>query len=120
MVTMLRSRFWCLCLAVSAAACNVQVGEKCMSVGVASETASEEWMRSYALPPGGRLEVASFNGPLDVTGTSDRQVEVKISRQATAMSKQAAADALASSTIVEEAASDHVSIAVRPRDGATG
>lgn len=104
-----------LCLGV--AACDVKVGDKGMSVGVATEVATDDWKRSYTLPPGGRLEVTAINGPIDVTGTDGAQAEVRIERQAKGMTREAAQQALALTSIHEDAGPERVSIELRAGDG---
>lgn len=104
-----------LCLAVSA--CDVKVGEKGVSLNVASEQASETWQRSYTLPAKGRLELSSVGGTVLVTGTSASQADVTILREATAMTKDEAAARLAGVSITEDATPDAVRIDIRHADG---
>ena len=103
----------CLPLCVLAAACDVKVGEKGVSVNVASEQASDTWKRSYALPSGGRLELSAVNGAVQVVGTSQSQAEVTIVRDASAMTKDDDQAALASADVIEDAKPDAVRIEIR-------
>jgi hypothetical protein len=100
-----------LCLLL--AGCDVKVGEKGISVNVASERASDTWQRSYALPAAGRLELNAINGAVHVTGTSAAQTEVSVVRDASAMTGDEARKALASFEIVEDARPDAVKIELR-------
>lgn len=110
----------CLPLCVLAAACDVKVGEKGVSVNVASEQASDTWKRSYALTTGGRLELSAVNGAVQVVGTSESQAEVTVVRDASAMTKGDAQEALASADIVEDARPDAVKIEIRQNEKHAG
>ena len=106
----------CMPLCLMAAACDVKVGEKGVSLNVASEQASDTWQRSYTLPAAGRLELSVVNGGVRVTGTSGPQAEVTVVREASAMTKDDASQAVASVSIIENAKPDVVTIEVRPAD----
>jgi Toastrack DUF4097 len=99
-----------LAVALLLAACDVSVGEKGVSVGVASGKASDEWVRSYTIQPGGQLEIVSDGGPIDVSGTDGTQIEVRIDREARAGSDEQAREALKSVEIVETASAGGVRI----------
>ena len=107
-------------LCVVAAACDVKVGEKGVSVNVASEQASDTWKRSYALPAGGRLELSAENGAVQVVGTSDPRAEVTVVRDASAMTREDAQEALASADILEDARPDAVKIEIRRNEKHAG
>jgi hypothetical protein len=98
------------------AACDVKVGEKGMTVGVARENASREWSRTYSLPQHGRLELSSSNGTIDVIGSTGPQVDVHVVQESTAMTKEAAQQGLETISIQERAAADHVVIDVSPKE----
>lgn len=97
-------------------ACDVKVGEKGMSVGVAHETASEHWTRSYTLSPERRLVVTTFNGPTNITGWPGPQAEVSIDREATAMTKEAARELLASASIGETTDAEGINLEVQRKE----
>jgi len=97
-------------------ACDVKVGEKGMSVGVARETASEQWTRSYTLSPDRRLAVTTFNGPTTITGGTGPETEIRIDREATAMTKDAARELLASASIAETTDAEGINIEVQRKD----
>jgi len=111
---MLYRAFGLLLALLVAAACDVKVGEKGVSLNVASEQASDTWQRSYTLPAGGRLELSAVNGAVHVTGTSGPKAEVSIVREASAMTKDDASQAVASVSIIEDAKPDVVRIEIRP------
>jgi hypothetical protein len=102
-----------LAIALLVAACDVRVGEKGVSVGVASGKAEDEWVRSYTIQPGGQLEIVSDGGPIDVSGTDGTQAEVRINREARAGSDEQAREALKSAEIVETASAGGVRIEAR-------
>jgi len=107
--------------AVLLTACDVRVGEKGVSVGVASGKASDEWVRTYTLQPGGRLEIVSDGGSIDVSGTDDPEIEVRIDREARAGSDELAREALKSVEIVETASAGAVRVETRlPGPGSRG
>ena len=108
-----RSLRLCLPLCLMASACDVKVGEKGVSLNVASEQASDTWQRSYSLPANGRLELSSVSGVVQITGTSGSQAEVTIVREATAMTKDDATQSVAGVSITEDAKPDAVRIEVR-------
>jgi hypothetical protein len=101
-----------LATAVACVACDVKVGDKGMSVGVARETLTSEWSRSYPLAAG-RFDLSVIGGAIDVTATDGPQLEVRVAQEATAMTKEAARQALESIAIRETAAPDHVSVDVQ-------
>ena len=58
---MSRRRGWAgaavLWLALASLGCDVKVGEDGLSVDFAGTRATDEWVRSYDIKPGGRLEI---------------------------------------------------------------
>ena len=42
--------------------CDIKVDDGKVSLGVSRGRASDDWVRSYTLPKGGRFEVANENG----------------------------------------------------------
>jgi hypothetical protein len=106
-------------LVPAAAGCDVQVGEKGVSVDIAHGKATDEWVRSYTIAPGGRLEIANLNGQIAVSAAAGNTVDVRATREARASSDDAARDLLQKMRIVENVSRDHVSIAVQA-DGDNG
>ena len=107
----------CATIALLLTACDVRVGDKGVSVGVASGKASDEWVRTYTLAPGGQLEIVSDGGPIDVSGTDGTRIEVRIEREARAGSDEMAREALKSVEIVETASAGSVRVETRRPDG---
>jgi hypothetical protein len=102
---------------VALTGCDVQVGDKGMSVGVARETLNKEWSRSYPLASG-RFELSLMGGgAIEVTGTDGSQLDVRIVQEATGMTKDAVRQALDAVSVQETASADRVSIEVRSPSG---
>jgi len=110
----------CVAWVFDLSACDVKVGEKGMSVGVAREKASEQWTRSYSLSPDRRLAVTTFNGSTNITGGAGPDTEVRIDREATAMTKDAARELLASASIAETTDAEGINIEVQRKDSGPG
>ena len=99
-----------LAAVLACAGCDVKVGDNGMSFDVTQGRASDEWKRTYTLPKDGRLEIVSGGGPVTVTRSDGRTVEVQIIRQAQARTDEAAQQALKEETITEEVAPDRVKV----------
>ena len=97
-------------------ACDVQVGDKGVSVNVGSERARDEWTRSYAVGTGTRLEISLVNGAMEVVAAAGAEASVAITRAASAMSKDAAREALERVSIREQASDGQIRIDVQPAD----
>jgi hypothetical protein len=108
-----------LILAIAAAtaagaACDVNVGDGNLDIGLASGKATDEWTRSYSLASGGRVDVTNVNGSVTVEPSADAQkVEVRAERIAKASSDEAARELLKQIEIHEEIAPDSVRIETR-------
>jgi DUF4097 and DUF4098 domain-containing protein YvlB len=100
-------------------ACDVNVGDAGLSVGLAAGKATDEWARTYTLASGGRVEVTNINGSVTVEPSGDAQkVEVKAERIAKASSDDAARELLKQIEIHEEIAPDSIRIETRaPKTG---
>jgi hypothetical protein len=72
--------------------------------------ASDEWVRSYELPPDGEIEVTATNGPIDLEGYDGRTVEVRAERSARAVSDDAAREIVSRIVINEEVSPTRVAI----------
>lgn len=92
------------------AACDVQVGEKGLSLDIARGKATDEWVRTYAVAPNGRVEIANANGAIEVVPAEGRDVEVRAEREARAHSDEAAGDLLQKVEMREDVARDRVRI----------
>jgi putative adhesin len=99
-----------LCLVI---ACDVKVGKEGVSVDVAHGKASDEWKRSYSLPPGGRLDIVNVSGEITVLASDGAGVEVVASREARAATDELAQEALQKAQMVEQVSPDRVSIESR-------
>ena len=114
------------CLAAVAAplvltGCDVKVGDNGMSFDVTHGRASDEWNRSYTVATGGRLEIVSGGGPVNVTPATGQTVEVRIIRESRASTDEAAQQALKEEAISEEVAPDRVKVqTTRPRGENSG
>jgi hypothetical protein len=116
MVDVLRSCSICL-LAFALSGCDVRVGDNGgVSVGIFEGKAVDEWVRTYTLPPGGRLDIVNSNGAIEVTGADGPLTEVRLERQAEAGSDELAREALQSVQIVEDVGDDRVRVEVRRSD----
>jgi hypothetical protein len=115
-----------VCLVVLAAplvltGCDVKVGDNGMSFDVTQGRANDEWKRSYTLARGGRLEIVSAGGPVNVTPSTGQTVEIHIIRESRASTDEAAQQALEEETIGDEVAPDRVKVqTTRPRGDNSG
>jgi len=106
--------------ALTGVACDVQVGDKGVSVDIAHGKATDEWVRSYTIAPGGRLEITNLNGRIEVTPATGKTIEIRATREARAGSDDAAREFLQKTNIVEQVTADRVTVAVRAQDGGNG
>jgi len=101
-------------LAIGAIACDVSVdGSGGLSFDVASGKAQDEWVRSYEIADGGRLELINVNGRITAEVGDGPETEVKAERIARATSDEAARELLGKLDMREEASSSRVRIEVR-------
>lgn len=98
-----------------AAACDVQVGgDGGLSVELATGRAQDTWKRSYAIPPGGRLELINVNGRITADPSSSSSVELVGERVARAASDEGARELLEKVDMREERGDTRVRVEVRP------
>ena len=97
-------------VAVLAAGCDINVGEHGFSMDVASGKAQDEWVRSYTLASGGRLEVVNINGAINAEPGEGAKVEIRAERIAKAGNDEAAQELLKKIEIVETASADRVRV----------
>jgi Putative adhesin len=97
-----------LVLALTASACDVNIGEHGLSMGVVAGKAQNEWTRTYTLSAGGQLEIVNVNGTIDASPASGGQVEVRAERIAKASNDEAAQELLKKIEIAETASADRV------------
>jgi hypothetical protein len=100
-----------LCLALLNGACDIKVGEDGgLSVDVAAGKASDEWVRTYELKPGGRLEISNITGQIHASPSSGSQVEVRAIREVRSGSEETSRERLRAAEMREEVSPDRVSI----------
>ena len=87
-------RLGMLLCALAALGCDIQVGDKGFSVGIMEGRATDEWTRTYNLPPGSKLEIVNTNGLIEASGTDGQAIEVRAERRARAGSQEEAAEVL--------------------------
>lgn len=99
-----------LSLALASTACDVKVGEGGdVSVDFGGK-ASDEWVRTYDLKPGGHLEILNTNGQIRASQAPGNQVEVRAIREARAGSEEASRELLKKTEMREEVAPDRITI----------
>jgi len=119
-------RLGVVCLAILAAplvltGCDVKVGENGIDLDVTHGRANDEWKRTYTLAKGGRLEIVSGGGPVNVTPSAGQTVEIHSIRESRASTDEAALQALKEETISDEVAPDRVKVqTTRPRGDNSG
>lgn len=97
--------------AAAAAACDVRVNDKGVSLDVSEGgRAEDEWKRTYNLAKGGQLEVHVFAGAINIGPSSAAAVEVLATREAHAKTDEEARALLGTSQIGEEVSADRVRI----------
>ena len=100
-----------LSLALASVACDVKVGEGGgLSVDFAAGKASDEWVRTYDIKPGGHLRIINTNGQIQASPATGGQVEVRAIREARAGSEEASRELLKKTEMREEVTPDGVSI----------
>lgn len=103
-----------VCLGLGMTACDIKVGENGVSVDVASGKAEDEWMRTYKLAKGGRLEVVNINGLIEAFPATGSDVEVVAHREVRAKNDDEAKQVLAAAEMTEEVGPDHVKVELTP------
>jgi hypothetical protein len=98
---------WLACVSVG---CDVKVGEDGLSVDFAGSRATDEWVRTYDIKPGGRLEIINVNGQIHAVPSSGTTVEVRAIREVRAGSEEASREFLRNVEMREEVAPDHVRV----------
>ncbi len=109
-------------LAAGVSACDVKVGDGGgLSVDIASGKASDEWVRTYDVSPGGQVEVVNVNGPIEARPSPDGRLEIRASRTASFGTEEQARAALASLTMETAVQPDRVAIEAKvPDEGESG
>lgn len=100
-----------LLAAAAAAACDVRVNDKGVSLDVSEGgRAEDEWKRTYNLAAGGQFELHAFAGDVNIGPAAGTVVEVLATREAHAKTDEEARALLGTSQIAEEVAADRVRI----------
>lgn len=99
----MRVRLLVLAFAAALTGCNV-------SVGNLPARATDEWVRTYPLAPGGDVQITNTNGRIEVEGVAGDMVEVRAERVAHATTETAAKELLPRITIKEDVRPDHVAL----------
>ena len=84
----------CLALALAGIACDVNLGNGDLSLGLASGQSTDTWTRNYTVDAGGRFEVVNVNGLVQVEAGTGPAIEIRAERRAKASSDEAAKDLL--------------------------
>ena len=102
---------------VASAGCDVKMAaDGDLSVDMWHGQAQDTWSRSYALAPGGRVEVINVNGQITAEASDGATVEVQAERSASAGSDDAAKELLDTIEMREEVGAARVRIAtIAPR-----
>ncbi|MBI4265772.1 MAG: DUF4097 family beta strand repeat protein [Acidobacteria bacterium] len=113
--------FLCLAAAILLTACDVQVGERGISLDIAEGRATDEWVRTYTLPAGGTLEIVNVNGAIEATAGEGREVEILAERRVRAGSSEEAQELLKQVEMREDVSPERVRVEARgtwePRSG---
>ena len=96
--------------AVAAVGCD-------MSLGHLSGRATDEWVRSYALTPGGEVRIGNANGRIEVEAAEGSTVEVRAERIARAATDEGARELLPRIVIREDITPDRVSLETERMSG---
>lgn len=97
--------------AAGSAACDVNVGEGGVNLGLASGKATDEWTRTYTVAPNGRFAVRNVNGTITIDASADaKTIQVRAERTARATSDEAARELLKNIQIVEDVQPDAIRI----------
>jgi hypothetical protein len=99
-----------LCLSLVSLACDVKVGENGLSVDFTGSKATDEWVRSYDIKPGGHLDIINVNGQIDAFPSPGSKVEVRAVREARAGSEEASREMLRKTEMREEVTPDRITI----------
>jgi hypothetical protein len=97
-------------LALASVACDVKVGDDGLSVDLRAGKATDEWVRSYDIKPGGSLDIININGQIQALPATGTQVEVHATREVRAGSEEASRELLRKSEMREEVTPERVSI----------
>jgi hypothetical protein len=98
---------------LGALGCDVKVGENGLSLNVAQGKATDDWVRTYSVSPGGHVEIVNDNGEIGARVADGTMLEVHAAREVRAESDEAARALMQKLQMVEEVGPDHVRIQSR-------
>jgi len=106
-----------LATALAGAGCEVRAGgDGDFSFGLGRATAQDTWERTYAVAPGGRVEILNVNGEIRAEAVADGPLQVHAERRVNASSDEAAREQLARLEMREEVSPTRVRVeTVAPR-----
>lgn len=100
-----------LLLALVTAACDIKVGEKGgFSIEPTQGKANDEWVRTYSLPKGGRLEIVNTYGSIDAFPAKGDAVEVTAERELRLGNPDIVQEQLKKVAMIEEVTPDRVRV----------
>ena len=102
-----------LVAAILTAACDIQVRESGVSLGIAQGRASDEWVRSYVLPENGSLEIVNVSGNINVTAAAEGEIEVHAELEVRTHAVEEAQELLGKVEMLEDISPDRVRIEAR-------
>ena len=97
-------------LLAGAVGCDIQVKDGKTSFELNTPQATQQWDRQYPLAPGGQIEVANLNGPIEVSQGPAGTVEIQAVITAKSMSEDQANDILLKGKITEDISPDRVKV----------
>jgi hypothetical protein len=109
-----------LSLALACTACDIKIdqgGDVSVDFG---GKASDEWVRTYDLMPGGHLEIINTNGQIHAGPATDGRIHVRAVREARAGSEEASRELLQKAEMREEVTQDRIVIEVPEVRGGGG
>lgn len=111
---MIRRPSWVWLVAIAVVlvcpACDVKVGEGGVSVDFSAGKATDEWVRSYDIKPGGELSIVNVNGGIVASPSPGTQVEVRAIREARTGSEESSRELLRKAEMRETVTPERVSI----------
>ncbi len=96
------------------AGCDIAIdGHGGFDLDIAAGKAADEWIRSYKVPAGGRLEIINVNGRITAEASNGAEVEVRAERSVKASTDEGAKDLLGKIEMREELGESRVRVEVR-------
>jgi hypothetical protein len=110
-----------LWLAFASLGCDVKVGDEGgLSVDFAGTRATDEWVRTYDIKPGGQLDIININGQIVASPSVGTKVEVRAVREVRASSEEASREYLMKTEMREEVSPERVTIQGPAEDRSQG